>query len=258
MSTADAAVIEAGRPAIVSPLQLPGGDAPYEILDDAEVKRIQELRRRYPQGRSAILPALWILQRKEGILTAEGMREVASALELAPGPVEAVASFYSMYFFKPHGRYVVEVCTNLSCLLMGSSKVFESFQQQLGCHPGATTDDGVATLQEVECLGACGGAPVAQINHRFFENLTPEKVARVVEEMRADKLDLHALPTGREVAAHQELVDLANPGANRVPLPAGGAAGSVVDLVKGAETLIPGRDHPAERGYTEAPVEQRT
>jgi NADH-quinone oxidoreductase subunit E len=228
------------------------------ILDDADVERIQELRRRYPHGRSAILPALWILQRKEGLLSAEGMREVASALELAPGPVEAVASFYSMYFFEPHGRYVVEMCTNLSCLLMGSGKVMASFEQQLGCHPGATTEDGLATLREVECIGACGGAPAAQINHRFFEHLTPEKVNQLVGDMRTGKLDLHALPTGREVAAHRELVDLANPGANRVPLPPGGAAGTVVDLVKGAPTLIPGRDHPAERGYTEAPVEHRT
>jgi len=242
----------------MSPLQFPGQGAPYEILDAAEVERIQELRRRYPQGKSAILPALWILQRKEGILTAEGMRELARALELSPGQVEAVASFYSMYFFKPHGRYVVEMCTNLSCLLMGSSKVFDSFQEQLQCQPGTTTTDGLATLQEVECLGACGGAPVAQINHRFFENLTPDKVTQLVSDMRAGKLDLRALPTGREVAAQQELVDLANPGANRVPLPAGGAAGSVVDLVKGAQKLIPGRDHPAERGYTEAPVEHRT
>jgi NADH-quinone oxidoreductase E subunit len=242
----------------VSPLQLPGGDTPYRILDDVEVKSIQDLRRRYPQARSAILPALWLLQRKEGILTADGMREVARALELPPGPVEAVASFYTMYFFKPHGRYVVEMCTNLSCLLLGSSRVLESFEQHLGCHPGSTSKDGLATLQEVECLGACGGAPVAQINHRFFENLTPEKVEQLVGDMRAEKLDLHALPTGREVGPDEQLVDLANPGANRVPLPPGGAAGSVVDLVKGAHNLIPGREHPAERGYTEAPVEQRT
>src|ERR1700737_1045373 len=201
----------------MSPLQFPGQGAPYEILDAAEVEGIQELRRRYPQGKSAILPALWILQRKEGILTAEGVRELARALELAPGPVEAVASFYSMYFFKPHGQYVVEMCTNLSCLLMGSSRVMESFEQQLGCRAGAPTEDGLATLQEVECIGACGGAPAAQVNHRFFENLTPDKVTQLVSDMRAGKLDLRALPTGREVAAQQELVDLANPGANRVP-----------------------------------------
>jgi NADH-quinone oxidoreductase subunit E len=236
----------------VSPLELAGTDTPYDILDAAEVERIQELRRRYPVSKSAILPALWILQRKEGILTAEGMREVARALQLEPGPVEAVASFYSMYFFKPHGRYVVEMCTNISCLLMGSGKVLDRFQERLGCAVGGTTEDGMATLMEVECLGACGAAPAAQVNHRFFENLTVDSVDQLVAEMKSDKLDAHQLPTGREVSAHRELVDLANPGANRVPLPPGGAAGSVVDLVKGSQNLIHGREHPADRGYTEA------
>src|ERR1700694_445363 len=242
----------------MSPLQFPGQGAPYEILDAAEVERIQQLRRRYPQGKSAILPALWILQRKEGILTAEGMRELARALELSPGQVEAVASCYSMYCFKPHGRYVVEMCTNLSCLLMGSGKIMKRFEDSLGCVAGGTTEDGMATLMEVECLGACGAAPAAQINHRFFESLTEAKVDGLVGDMKADKLDLHQLPTGREVSAHRELVDLANPGANRVALPKHGSSGSVLDLVKGSKNLIPGRDHPADRGYTEAPAEPRT
>lgn len=236
----------------MSPLELRDAQQPYEILNAEEVERIKVLRQRYPQSKSAILPALWILQRKEGILTAEGMREVARAMELPPGPVEAVASFYSMYFFKPHGRYVVEMCTNISCLLMGSNKVLERFQQQLGCDVGGTTEDGMATLLEVECLGACGAAPAAQVNHRFFESLSAEKVDQLVIDMKADRLELHQMPTGREISAHRELVDLANPGANRVPLPPGGAAGSVVDLVKGSTNLIPGSEHPADRGYTEA------
>jgi NADH-quinone oxidoreductase E subunit len=242
----------------MSPLELSGAETPYQVLDAAEVERIQELRKRYPISKSAILPALWILQRKEGILTAEGMREVARALQLAPGPVEAVASFYSMYFFKPHGRYVVEMCTNISCLLMGSGKVLDRFQERLGCAVGGTTEDGMATLMEVECLGACGAAPAAQINHRFFESLTADKVDQLVADMKTDKLDVQRLPAGREVSAHRELVDLANPGANRVPLPAGGAAGSVLDLVKGGNNLIPGGEHPADRGYTEAVPEAPT
>jgi hypothetical protein len=110
----------------------------------------------------------------------------------------------------------------------------------------------MATLLEVECLGACGAAPAAQVNHRFFESLTADKVDQLVRDMKADRLELHQMPTGREVSAHRELVDLANPGANRVPLPPGGAAGSVVDLVKGSANLIPGGEHPADRGYTEA------
>ena len=242
----------------MSPMDLPGRHDEYQVLDEAEVARIQELRQRYPVKKSAILPALWILQRKEGILSADGMRELARALEMPAGSVEAVASFYSMYFFKPHGRYVVEMCTNLSCLLMGSGKIMKRFEDSLGCVAGGTTEDGMATLMEVECLGACGAAPAAQINHRFFESLTEAKVDGLVGDMKADKLDLHQLPTGREVSAHRELVDLANPGANRVALPKHGSSGSVLDLVKGSKNLIPGRDHPADRGYTEAPAEPRT
>ena len=234
------------------PLDIRDRDAPYAVLNEEEVARIRELRGRYPLPKSAILPALWLLQKRQGLLTAEGMREVARALELPPGPVEAVASFYTMYFFKPHGRYVVEVCTNLSCQLRGSTEILRRFEAVLGCPAGGTTPDAAVTLLEVECMGACGGAPAVQVNHRFFENLTIAKVDSMVEDLRADRLDLHQLPTGEEVAARETLVDLANPGANRVELPAAGPAGSVVDLIKGGQVLQ-GREHPAERGFVEAP-----
>ena len=151
------------------------------------------------------------------------MREVARALEMPPGPVEAVASFYSMFFFKPHGRYVVEMCTNISCLVMGAGPVMRRLEEQLGTRAGTTTSDGLCTLLEVECLGACGGAPAAQVNHRFVENLTAEKVDELVEAMRAGRLPNHPFPTGEEAAGRQTIVDLANPGANRHQLPAHGA-----------------------------------
>jgi NADH:ubiquinone oxidoreductase subunit E len=250
----------------VSPLELPGAGRPYEILEEAEVARIQELRRRYPNGRSAVLPALWILQRRQGILTAEGMREVARALELPPGPVEAVASFYTMFFFKPHGRYVVEMCTSMSCLLNGAAPVLRTLEKELEVPTGGTSKDNFATLLEVECLGACGGAPAAQVNHRFFENLSPEKASALVAHMRAGtvealtppavaatdgKASLQEMPTGAEAAEDETLVDLANPGANRLETVVAGAAGSVVDLVKGQGLLLRDTHHPAERGYTE-------
>jgi NADH-quinone oxidoreductase E subunit len=233
-------------------------DAPpsYAVLTEEEVAHIQALRARYPAGKSAILPALWILQHREGILTAEGMRDVARALDIPPGPVEAVASFYSMFFFKPHGKYVVEMCTNISCLVTGAGPVLRRFEERLGTRVGTTTADGLCTLVEVECLGACGGAPAAQINHGFVENLTAEKVDALVDDMRAGRLPQHPFATGDEAAAAQTVVDLANPGASRVRLPAHGAGGSVMDLVKGSETLInTGSEHPAERGYR-APAEQ--
>lgn len=233
-------------------LEMYAGAAAYTVLTSAEVDHIQELRGRYPDSRSAILPALWILQHREGILTAEGMRDVARALELPPGPVEAVASFYSMFFFKPHGKYIVEVCTSMSCLMMGAGPVLRRFEERLGARAGATSDDGVCTLLEVECLGACGGAPAAQLNHRFIENLTPEKVDGLVEDMRAGRLPQHPFATGGDAASVQTLVDLANPGANRVPLPSNGAGGPVMDLIKGAHQLVSTEsEHPAERGYRE-------
>ncbi|MEA2682062.1 MAG: NADH-quinone oxidoreductase subunit [Chloroflexota bacterium] len=240
----------------MSPLELYADSPGFAVLTDDEVGRIREIAGRYPSGKSAILPALWILQHREGILTAEGMREVARALDMPPGPVEAVASFYSMFFFKPHGKYVVEMCTNISCLVMGAGGILNRLEEKLGTRAGTTTADGLCTLMEVECLGACGGAPAAQVNHRFVENLTAEKVDALVDDMRAGRLPQHVFATGEEAASRGTMVDLANPGANRVKLPAHGAGGSVMDLVKGSQTLIEtGSQHPAERGYREpAPV----
>jgi NADH-quinone oxidoreductase subunit E len=186
------------------------------ILSEEEVARIRDLKQRYPRPKSAILPALWVLQHREGILTAEGMREVASVLDLAPGPVEAVASFYSMFFFKPHGRYLVEVCTSISCLVTGSTPVMRRFEEKLEVKAGETTPDGLATLLEVECIGACGGAPACQVNHGFVEQLTPQKVDVLVEALKAGKFAGHELPTGAEAAARETVVDLAEPGAYRL------------------------------------------
>lgn len=232
----------------MSPLELYGDTPTYQVLREDEVGRIEEISARYPDGKSAILPALWILQHREGILTAEGMRDVARALNLPAGPVEAVASFYSMFFFKPHGSYVVEMCTNISCLVMGAGAVMGRFEERLGVRAGGTTADGLCTLVEAECLGACGGAPAAQVNHRFVENLTTEKVDALVEDMRSGRLPQHVFATGEEAAGRDTTVDLANPGANRVKLPANGAGGTVMDLVKGSQTLIStGSEHPRSR-----------
>ena len=236
----------------MSPLHAYEGEAVYAVLSPEEVAQVQALRKRYPAAKSAILPALWILQHRQGVLTAEGMRDIARALEMPPAPVEAVASFYSMFFFKPHGRYVVEMCTNISCLLNGAGPVMQRLEERLGTRAGGTSVDGLATLLEVECLGACGGAPAAQVNHRFVENLTPEKVDALVEAMRSGQFGTHPFATGEEAAAGGTLVDLANPGANRHQLPSDGAGGPVMVLIKGSHRLVStGSEHPAERGYRE-------
>ena len=139
----------------------------------------------YPDRRSAILPALRMAQDEHGgWLPPEALREVAEALELAPAQVEAVASFYDMLHLEPVGRHVVEVCTNLSCALVGAQQVVEAFERELGVHPGETTEDGAVTLRTVECAGGCGRAPVVVVDGRYREPVRPEDVPAIAEEVR--------------------------------------------------------------------------
>jgi NADH-quinone oxidoreductase E subunit len=149
-------------------------------------EEVQALRAEYPQERSAILPALRLAQqRHEGWLPPEALREVADALELAPAQVEAVASFYDMFHLEPVGRHLVEVCTNLSCALVGAQQVVEAFEQELGVHPGETTGDGEVTLRAVECAGGCGTAPVVVVDGRYHEPTRVEDVPGIVAELRS-------------------------------------------------------------------------
>jgi NADH-quinone oxidoreductase subunit E len=120
----------------------------------------------------------------EGWLPPEALREVADALELAPAQVEAVASFYDMLHLQPVGRHVVEVCTNLSCALVGAQQVVEAFERELGVHPGETSEDGAVTLRTIECAGGCGRAPVVVVDGRYREPVRPEDVPAIVEEVR--------------------------------------------------------------------------
>jgi NADH-quinone oxidoreductase subunit E len=119
-----------------------------------------------------------------GWLPPEALREVADALQLAPAQVEAVASFYDMLHLKPVGRHIVEVCTNLSCALVGAQQVVEAFERELGVHPGETTEDGAVTLRTVECAGGCGRAPVVVVDGRYREPVRPEDVPAIAEEVR--------------------------------------------------------------------------
>ncbi|MGB2875671.1 MAG: NAD(P)H-dependent oxidoreductase subunit E [Gaiellaceae bacterium] len=139
----------------------------------------------YPDRRSTILDELRSAQaRHDGWLPPEAMGEVAESLGLAPAQVEAVASFYDMFHLEPVGRHVVEVCTNLSCGLLGAQQVLEAFQDQLGIRPGETSEDGSVTLRAVECLGGCGRAVVVAIDHGYREPVRVEEVPAIVEELR--------------------------------------------------------------------------
>ena len=156
------------------------------VLSPETRHEIERQRERYPQARSAILPSLWALQHQLGFLSPEGMAEVAGLLALTPSEVEAVASFYSMYFDRPGGRHHLLVCINVSCALRGAEEIVAHLEDRLGCPSGATTADGEFTWEPtVECLGACGGAPAMQVDHHFQENLTPERVDAILDAVRA-------------------------------------------------------------------------
>jgi NADH-quinone oxidoreductase subunit E len=145
---------------------------------------IQKAAQRYPQRRSAIMPALRLAQERYGWLSPEALREVADALDLTPAYCKAVASFYDMYHLEPVGRHLVEVCTNVSCALVGAQQVLESFQAELGIHAGETTEDGEVTLRTIECAGGCGWGTVVAVDHRYREPVRPEDVPTIAEELR--------------------------------------------------------------------------
>ena len=145
---------------------------------------IQGVMAQYPDSRSATLPALRLAQERYGWLPPEALREVADALGETPAYCQAVASFYDMFHLEPVGRHLVEVCTNVSCGLVGAQQVLEAFEQELGLHPGETSEDGEFTLRTVECAGGCGWGTVVAIDHRYHEPVRPEDVPGLVAELK--------------------------------------------------------------------------
>ena len=148
--------------------------------------KVQEIIARYPQGRqkSALLPVLHLAQEQNGWLSPEAMDYVASLLQLEPIEVYEVATFYIMYNLKPVGKYLFEVCQTGPCMVSGSDDIIDYIKQKLNIKVGETTEDGLFTLKTVECLGACGYAPMMQLGKTFREHLTKERVDQIIEECR--------------------------------------------------------------------------
>jgi NADH-quinone oxidoreductase subunit E len=152
-------------------------------------EEIQVVKAQYPQSRSAILPALRLAQERYGWLSPEAFREVGDALGLTPAYCLSVASFYDMFHLEPVGRHVVEICTNVSCALVGAQQVLEAFESELGITAGQTTEDGAVTLRLVECAGGCGWGTVVVVDHRYREPVTPDDVPGIVAELRGEAPD---------------------------------------------------------------------
>jgi len=157
-------------------------------FNDTKLEEVRQIVARYPEGKqkSALIPVLHLAQEEfGGWLSPETMDYVASLLQLEPIEVYEVATFYSMYNLQPVGRYVFEVCQTGPCMLNGSDQIIDYIKSKLGIRAGETTADGMFTLKTVECLGACGYAPMMQMGKHYREHLTKEKVDQIIEECRA-------------------------------------------------------------------------
>ncbi|HET7467661.1 MAG TPA: NAD(P)H-dependent oxidoreductase subunit E [Candidatus Dormibacteraeota bacterium] len=169
------------------------------VLDE-----IKELPARFPQPRSAVMPALDLAQEELGHLTPEAMTEVAAALNLDAGYVEGVATFYSLFHLQPVGKHHFYICTNLSCMLRGSEAVVRRFKELTGVkEPGEISADGMFSYHEVECLGACEYAPMLRLDHRYHYDLSPARIDSIVNDCRLPRpyQKIASPPRGEAAAA---------------------------------------------------------
>lgn len=176
-------------------------------LNDQNVALAKEIIGRYPVPRSATIPLLHVAQSQDGYVTEEAMVHIAELVASTPAEVLGVASFYEMFKEHPIGRYLVGVCTNLSCMILGGEEILDHVEEVLGVPAGGTTADGLFTVEEMQCLAACGGAPCIQVNYRYFEQVTPEVVDIVLDDLRNGRA-----PLGQAIPDHGTL--------SRVTLPA--------------------------------------
>lgn len=154
-------------------------------FSEQAVAELEEIASHYPERKAACLPALWIAQREYGgYLTPQAIQEVADYLGLSFAEVEGVATFYTMYNLRPRGRHHLEVCTCLTCAVMGAYDIVHKLEHALGVEIGQTTPDGAFTLSEAECLDFCGAATVMQVGDKYFTNLTPDNILQVIDQLR--------------------------------------------------------------------------
>ncbi len=153
------------------------------MYSESNERKIDELLTHYPVKRSAILPALFIAQEEHGYVTDEDVKYLARRLDMRVNEVEEVVTFYSMYSRKPVGKYKLQVCRTISCMLVGAEKLTDHLCTKLGVGVGGTTPDGKFTVQEVECLGYCDLAPVLQVNFDYHERVTPELADQIIDPL---------------------------------------------------------------------------
>ena len=168
-------------------------------FDDSHLASAHEIIARYPRPKSALIPLLHLAQEQDGWVTDEAMRHIADLTDTTPAEVKGTGSFYEMFKFHPVGTYMVNVCTNLSCQILGGEELLQHAEKTLGVKPGGTTADGMFTLEDVECIAACTEAPCLQVNYRYRLRVTESDFDSMIDGLRNGQAD--DVPTHGTLAA---------------------------------------------------------
>ena len=151
---------------------------------EENLKKIDETLKKYPVKKPAVMPVLWVAQEQNGWVSGEVMQEVASILDMTPEEILGVVSFYTMYHQKPMGKYHIQVCTNVSCMLKGANQIYDHVKKKLGLNNMEVTEDMQFSIEEVECMGSCGTAPMIAVNEDYYENLDVDQTEKMLESLK--------------------------------------------------------------------------
>ena len=174
-------------------------------LNAQNVEQAKAIIKRYPRSRSALIPLLHLAQEQDGWVSPEAMEHIGELLDLAPAEGLGTCSFYEMFKREPVGKYVVNVCTNISCQLLGGEELLGHCEKALGVKAGSTTADGLVTLEEVECIAACTEAPALQVNYRYFHKVSQGYAEELLRDLRAGLLDSEIPPHGTTTRVRQSI-----------------------------------------------------
>jgi NADH-quinone oxidoreductase subunit E len=174
-------------------------------LNDANVSIAKEIIGRYPRPKSALIPLLHLAQEQDGHLTNDAMTHIAELIGHTPAEVLGTATFYEMFKFEPVGKYVVNICQTMSCLLLGADQLMHHAEEHLGIRAGGTTDDGLITLEHAECQAACTEAPCLQVNYRYRYRVTNDDIDRLFDDLRSGALDGEIPPHGTLATVRQRI-----------------------------------------------------
>ena len=185
-------------------------------FSEANLKVASEIISRYPRPKSALIPLLHLAQEQDGYVTDDAMEHIAELIGVTPAEVLGTCSFYEMFKREPVGQYLVNVCTNISCLLLGGEELLHHLEERLGVKAGSTTVDGMFTLEDVECIAACTEAPCLQVNYRYHYKVTPEQADALLDDLRAGRR-AHEVPKHGTLARVRQQIPADKRAGNAVP-----------------------------------------